>query len=170
MDTMENLAGFPLWDFSLGIYGWPGVSAAAIALQDESGLDVNLLLLCLWCGVEGPGVVDGATLGRCRNAVADWQRTVVLPLRELRRRLKTQTGDLAELRDRLAAAELAAEHAEQRLLSALISGTGSPRRLEERSAVVADNLRAYLVSAGVPASAIVDERLRVLVNAIASLP
>ena len=52
----------------------------------------------------------------------------------------------------------------------LVSGTGSSRRLEERSAVVAGNLRAYLVSAGVPASDIVDERLRVLVNAIASLP
>ncbi len=45
----------PFWDYSLGIYRKPGVADACIALQDEFGLDVNMLLACLWFSAEGPG-------------------------------------------------------------------------------------------------------------------
>ena len=164
------LSGFPLWDFSLRIYAQPGVSAAAIALQDQYGLDVNLLLLCLWCGVEGPGALDAATFGRCRDAVDEWQRTVVAPLRELRRRLKTGSDVHEEQRDRVAAEELAAEHAEQRLLAELLSDSGTKRSLAASSQIAAANLRAYCNCAGVSVSAAIDEQLGVLVDALARLP
>jgi len=38
----------PLWTFSLQHYAKPGVKEACLALQDDSGLDVNVALACLW--------------------------------------------------------------------------------------------------------------------------
>ena len=42
-----------LWRFSLTVYGRAGVPAACLALQDEGGRDVNLLLYCCWVGASG---------------------------------------------------------------------------------------------------------------------
>jgi uncharacterized protein (TIGR02444 family) len=37
----------PFWRFSLDLYGRPGVAPACLALQDEAGADVNLVLYLL---------------------------------------------------------------------------------------------------------------------------
>jgi uncharacterized protein (TIGR02444 family) len=42
----------PFWRFSLKYYGQPGVSDACIALQDDCGVDVNLLLFLFWLASE----------------------------------------------------------------------------------------------------------------------
>ena len=40
--------GSPFWRFSLHFYRQPKVAETCIALQEESGVDVNLLLFLLW--------------------------------------------------------------------------------------------------------------------------
>ena len=49
---MSNAApssqGSPFWRFSLQFYHLPKVADACIALQEEAGVDVNLLLFLLW--------------------------------------------------------------------------------------------------------------------------
>ena len=45
-----DLPSSRFWDFSLEIYAKPGVAQACLALQDECGADVNLLLFCCWAG------------------------------------------------------------------------------------------------------------------------
>ncbi len=40
--------GSPFWRFSLRFYRQPKVADACIALQEEAGVDVNLLLFLLW--------------------------------------------------------------------------------------------------------------------------
>ena len=49
---MESLSGesvaSPFWQFSLAFYRQPGVADACIRLQEEAGVDVNLLLFLLW--------------------------------------------------------------------------------------------------------------------------
>ena len=40
--------GSPFWRFSLRFYRQPQVADACIALQEEAGVDVNLLLFLLW--------------------------------------------------------------------------------------------------------------------------
>ena len=42
-------AGF--WDFTLDFYGGDGISDCLVRLQDECGLDVNVLLLAVWRGL-----------------------------------------------------------------------------------------------------------------------
>ena len=40
--------GSPFWQFSLRFYRQPQVADTCIALQEERGVDVNLLLFLLW--------------------------------------------------------------------------------------------------------------------------
>ena len=44
----KSTQGSPFWRFSLQFYRQPGVADACIALQEEAGVDVNLLLFLLW--------------------------------------------------------------------------------------------------------------------------
>ena len=112
--------GSPFWRFSLRFYRNPDVAAACIALQDEAGVDVNILLFLLW----------NATLARSFPApvIADldarigaWRNATVIPLRELRRALKTppkvvDPGAAEAFRMRIKGAELEAERLQQQTL------------------------------------------------------
>ena len=111
------------WSYSLREYRRAAVEPACLALQDE-GANVNLLLACCWLGSSGRRA-DRRRLRRLLNAVASWQEQVVVPLRQVRRSLKPETwqvdaGGRRALRQRVAAAELEAEHLEQLLLASLV--------------------------------------------------
>jgi uncharacterized protein (TIGR02444 family) len=113
----------PFWRFSLRFYRNPQVAAACIALQDEAGVDVNVLLFLLW----------NATLKRTlpQAAIADldarigaWRNAAVVPLRELRRALKIPApvvapGAAEAFRTRVKAVELEAERLQQQIMYAL---------------------------------------------------
>ena len=111
-----------LWDFSLATYARPGVAEACLALQDRFGQDVNLLLWALWLGTRGHRLRPDE-LASAEAAAGPWHAEVVVPLRIVRRRLKTgplpAPGGAAEaLRDRLKGLELEAERLEQEVLAA----------------------------------------------------
>ena len=44
----QSSQGSPFWRFSLRFYRQPEVADACIRLQEEAGIDVNLLLFLLW--------------------------------------------------------------------------------------------------------------------------
>jgi uncharacterized protein (TIGR02444 family) len=113
------------WDYSVELYGRPGVEAACLELQQRHRIDVNLVLLCLWLGERGTAL-DGEALARLCHAADRWQLEVVRPLRNLRRRLKARvadrepnsvagewTGLAATIRERAITLEIDAEHLEQ---------------------------------------------------------
>ncbi len=110
----------PHWRFSLSVYRAPDVPEACLALQDEYGTDVNVLLFFLWMTTSwcsAPATVD---IARADAKVHDWRGGVVVPLREVRRTLKTfpalPRSESERLRQKVKAAELAAEQLEQALL------------------------------------------------------
>ncbi len=145
----------PFWAFSLAVYGRPGVAEACLALQDRRGLDVNLLLFCCWAG-SGGRRLGARDMDRLEAAVGDWQRTVVAPLRAVRRRLKQPGegagGETAGLRQAVKDCEFEAERIEQAMLHAALDGL--PDGLGERAdpaACAAANLTAYLEAAGLEA-------------------
>jgi uncharacterized protein (TIGR02444 family) len=111
----------PFWEFSLATYARPGVAEACLDLQDRRGLDVNLLLFCLWAGHCGHRLSTGE-LAALEAAAAPWRDSVVRPLRGVRRWLKqpADAGDAAAaaLRREVQRLELAAERREQDLLHA----------------------------------------------------
>src|SRR5216684_1534893 len=85
-DTPDN-QGSPFWRFSLRLYRQPGVADACIALQDECGVDVNVLLFFLWLAADKRLVPAPNARAVCEQA-ALWHDDVVAPLRAVRRKLK----------------------------------------------------------------------------------
>lgn len=125
MPAPAELPTSPFWRFSLVFYARPGVAPACLALQDRHGADVNLLLLALWLGTLGHRL-DALAGTHIARLAADWQQPIVMPLRQVRRRLKQGHGApelpwpdaIALWRSRLAEVEVAFEQAEQLLLEA----------------------------------------------------
>ena len=76
------------WSWSCERYARPGVAEACLSLQDRHGVQVNLLLLGCWLGERGRAVT-AEQAERISDAAASWEATVVRPLRETRRRLKS---------------------------------------------------------------------------------
>jgi uncharacterized protein (TIGR02444 family) len=137
-----------LWSFSLRFYAHPGVAEALIALQDDAGLDVNLILYALWLGLSGRGRLDDDAAQSAREAVRALTARVIKPLRALRRRLKSDPEpDIQRLREPIKTLELEAERAAQSRLAALAHpvATADP---EIRVADAEANLALVLGPAG----------------------
>jgi uncharacterized protein (TIGR02444 family) len=142
----------PLWRFSLAFYAMPAVAPACLRLQDEAGVDVNLLLFLLWNAAQGRRLAADA-VAEAERHVSAWRGAVVLPLRAVRRALKTPiagvAADRAEgMRSIVKDAELEAERLQQEEMYALsrrlASGRASPR------AAAAANVAAYQAIAARP--------------------
>ena len=131
-----DLPDHPFWDFSLVAYEKPGVADACLSFQDEFNLDVNLLLLCLWCGAAGPGRLDLELIKRCVADTISWQEQVVKPLRQARRAFKAQSTALSDdakkaFKSQLQSVELNAEHIEQLILGEVLQFSRNIVRGEE---------------------------------------
>jgi uncharacterized protein (TIGR02444 family) len=115
--------GSPFWRFSLRLYRAPGVGDACIALQEEAGVDVNLLLVLLWQATERR-VLTAADIKALDETIGGWRDTTVIPLRNVRRALKSSPGLVAPntaeaFRTRIKAVELEAERLQQEAMYAL---------------------------------------------------
>ncbi len=110
----------PFWDFSIRLYGQPGVAEACLALQEKYALDVNVLLYCAWRGVA----MTRADVEAAAKTVSAWHDAMVRPLRALRTELKEDAKGapraFAErVRAQIKSAELNAERIEQVMLATL---------------------------------------------------
>jgi uncharacterized protein (TIGR02444 family) len=117
-------AGSPFWRFSLQFYRLPGVAEACIKLQEESGVDVNLLLFLLWHAAR-QRVLSRAEVEGLEHKIAAWRNLTVIPLRAVRRALKTppglvDAGTAEAFRTRIKAVELEAERLQQEAMYALV--------------------------------------------------
>jgi len=131
------------WDFSLALYGKPGVAPACLALQERHGLDVNVLMFCLWLAASGRGPASVATLHTAFAAAESWHVEVVRHVRALRRRLKSPVGaadqTLAQaLRARIQKIEIDAEHIEQLTLEATAPAVQTPKTDHDAVALAAE--------------------------------
>lgn len=136
-----------LWHFSVEFYSRTGVSEALIALQDRAGRDVNLILFALWFGISGRGRVTSEELEAADAIVRPIRAEIVEPLRELRRKLRSDPdADIQRLRESVKALELAAERIVQRRLARI---AGAPAGDADPASCVAAayaNLALYLGS------------------------
>lgn len=111
MRASAALAGSPLWTFAVTRYARPGVRPACLALQ-EAGLDVPLALWLVWAASEKRD--PRGRLDEAMAMAAQWNRTIVHPLRGARDALKSPPAfaepELAHtLRQHILDAELDAE-------------------------------------------------------------
>lgn len=138
--------GKQFWDFTLKLYGKPGVSPALIGLQDRLGADVNLVLFCCWAATHAIELED-ADLAAADQAVRGWRDQVVEPLRGIRNRIKAgipggvPTDGAMALRKRVLELEIAGEEIAQHAIA-----TALPSRKAEGapSAAARRNLDRYL--------------------------
>lgn len=140
-----------LWDFSLHYYACAGVSPLCLRLQDEYGVNVNVLLWALWLGYRGVRL-EPALLAQALRKIHSWDQHYVLPLRQLRRRMKVEFGVADEsievVRTQIKQAELLAEKHLQQILQAQISIDTALVQVTA-AALMADNLWLYLQPLGV---------------------
>ena len=142
------------WDFSLAFYAEPAVRDACLALQDERGLDVNLILLAAWLARAGRGVEPA--LARQLRAISDRHQTSIMrPLREARRALDPDAAEpwlaprVARQRRALLAVELELERLEQLQLERLVTPPASERAAAD-GALFRDSLATLYPDLKVP--------------------
>lgn len=139
------------WQFSLALYAREHVPETCLRLQDQHGVDVNVLLYCLFRASEGHRLT-AAGIAALDRQVSSWRAEVVRPLRTIRRVMKeapllTDAGAQARVRDRIKACELEAEQAQQLALER-IGASLETTAAEPRLAMVA-NYRAYAEALGI---------------------
>jgi uncharacterized protein (TIGR02444 family) len=169
-DTPTQTETTPFWRFSLSFYRLPGVSEACIALQDEYGVDVNLLLFLLWLAGEGRSLSPDE-IKTLDEKVRNWRNLTVVPIRGIRRKLKgartlVEAGQQEALRTRIKALELEAERLQQQALYALSQAAPFGQPAQPHTAAHG-NICAYehIMGATFPRNA-----MDVLLGALKSIP
>jgi uncharacterized protein (TIGR02444 family) len=101
-----------LWDFSCAFYARPSVAAYCLQLQDQYGIQVNVLLWCLWLEKRAVLLTE-PMLSRAIATIDPWHKNYVLALRKIRRQIKLEVerdqGALRPLKQTISEAELLAE-------------------------------------------------------------
>jgi uncharacterized protein (TIGR02444 family) len=144
--TETSISDTPFWHFSLYFYRQTGVAEACIALQDDCGVDVNLMLFLLWLAANGRQL-SVENVKELDQAVRSWRDRTIIPLREVRRKLKgvptvVEAGKQEAFRTKVKAIELEAERLQQEALYA--RSRYAPRGSEARPPAAARaNLAAY---------------------------
>ncbi|ESQ87489.1 hypothetical protein ABAC460_19370 [Asticcacaulis sp. AC460] len=131
------------WDWAVESYGREGVAQACLRLQDDHDQNVPLLLWAAWASLHGVRIDEGLAARAAEMALA-WADEVIVPLREVRRRLKTalHSGDddgRLRLRERVKAVELEAEKALMAQLETLVRA-GPRLPPEHQAAALRDGL------------------------------
>jgi uncharacterized protein (TIGR02444 family) len=103
------------WKYALEFYGRAGVTNSCLKLQDDLGLNVNLLLLLCWCE-QHKKQLDGEQIDLLVLSLALWHSDYTKPLRNIRRKLALDDNATEAVKRAIFDAEMALEKTEQRLL------------------------------------------------------
>ncbi len=152
-----------LWLWSCAVYEREGVAAAALALQDDHGVNVNAALWAVWCALRG-GAIDPDVAARADAALRGFNPTVTRMIRAARHALRRPVADApegaaADLKAKLLLAELDAERIEQSLLQVV-----APR--PDPSASAAQNLERVAAAMAGPGDAARAEALEAFCAAV----
>jgi uncharacterized protein (TIGR02444 family) len=147
-----SAAGSPFWRFSLHFYRQPKVADTCIALQEEAGVDVNLLLFLLWQATRKRALTT-TDVAELERRVGAWRDMTVIPLRTLRRALKAPpplgAGAAAEhFRTRIKAVELEAERLQQEAMYELANAGTWGQEAPSLADAARGNIAAYEAMGG----------------------
>jgi uncharacterized protein (TIGR02444 family) len=136
----------PFWTFSLGFYRGAGVSEACLELQDNCGVDVNVVLFLLWMASQ-KRQLDVGEVKSLADKVRPWQADVIGPIRALRRRLKSDAplldkGSAELFRTKIKAVELESERLQQEAMYGLAASLATQTTSSSGDAA-RKNLSAY---------------------------
>lgn len=158
MDNSATGVG-AFWAFSLEVYARAQVADLCVALQDDYGFDVNLLLLGLWLAQTERTVLNAHSVTALRDAAAPLNDNLVHPLRRVRRWAKPSDPVAEAARSRLYGAikqvELQAEHLVQMTLIEALRASGNQDGGSQPTpqAAAGASFEAYREAIGAPANA-----------------
>jgi uncharacterized protein (TIGR02444 family) len=144
-----------LWAFALSVYDSAAVQAECLDLQDRHGIDVNLLLFCVYVGAVHGAILSDTEVRQAASMVGEWHNSIVKRLRDARRAVKPFAthpspivSSAATLCTSVKAMELEAERLEQVILEGWsILRTDVWPRARPTEAVTA-NIRALFAMCG----------------------
>jgi len=160
---VKQTKGNPLWDFATWAYAQAGVEKACLALQNRLGIDINILLFCMWLAYRGTGSNSLARyLASALKLSRDWQKNLVEPLRTCRNNLKEllENSPMAgpdraaatTLHERIKQSELDMEQLQTLALYSLVvdgNDSGVTRSPVEQKDDALNNLTVYFAATGV---------------------
>ena len=161
------------WDFSIRTYRSDGVPEACLHLQDERGVDVNMLLFCCWFGLTR-GQQQAESFQQVLGFSDNWAQQVVRPLRKVRTWMKLDgchhprmdTESCMDFREKVKGIELSAEKMQQHVLESIIASI--PARVStstEQLEAVVGNINQYFSSANIDIDELDKERLLTIILA-----
>jgi uncharacterized protein (TIGR02444 family) len=147
MSDDDQVRKSPFWRFSIKFYAVPGVAPACIELQDKAKVDVNVLFFLLWNATERRAL-NAADVTQIERIIGPWREMAVIPIRNVRRALKTPPAalmpEVAEsFRTRIKAVELEAERLQQEALFDLVQTSRLGRPAASPVDAARDSVSSY---------------------------
>jgi uncharacterized protein (TIGR02444 family) len=144
--VLKTLPDHPFWKFSVKIYAMGEVESALIKLQNERGLNVNVILFCCWYSFRGQGRLGRLQIKKLLISIQLWHERIVLPWRRLREKLKNVSVPswMPELRKEVLQLELIVEQIEQLMLADIFVYQSKPIRTSlQKVADMCKNIAMY---------------------------
>lgn len=129
------------WQFSLSTYARPSVAAYCLQLQDERQANINMLLLCLYCGQQKISI-NSSLCATLLEHTQSWRRQCIEPLQYLRQQFKSMEVMPVPVYEAIKETELQAEAQEQAMLMDYMQSCSEPAILEGLLENVSDDMAA----------------------------
>lgn len=161
------------WGFSARTYQCESVPAACLALQNQHGADVNVLLFCCWVGASR-GEFETDSYESVMAFAHRWAENVVQPLRGARTWMKLNgppdqqrvDEQFTHLRERIKAVELEAEHLQQDRMQSLLDKIPATELDGDRQInAAAYNLHHYCAAQDIGWNADIQQHLAIILRA-----
>ena len=161
------------WDFSIRTYKTENVATACLSLQDERGVDVNMLLFSCWFG-HTRGHLPLQSFQDIFDFSENWASRVVRPLRGVRTWMKSDgcadprmpTETCMELREKIKGLELQAEKIQQSVLESLITSfPETDATLPAQLDAIKNNIFQYFDTVDISNDDFIRENLSVVIGA-----
>lgn len=146
MITFKTVPIHPFWKFSVKFYREPSVEQCLLTLQNERGLNVNVILFCCWYALGDQGRLSKVDIKQILGSIHPWHDRVVVPLRRIRRLLKSKASNptWCDLATEVLEQELFAEQIEQLiLLENIVFKTYSVKTSLQRVIDICKSMAAY---------------------------
>jgi len=142
-----TISDHPLWRFSVKIWDHETAQRALQALENNYGLNPNVLLFCCWFGAAGQGRLTRDDINQLLTATAHWHERIVLSLQ----RLSKQATRSEDIYQAIAAETVVALHIEQLMLAeALGKFTRNTRNTNQKLTDACKNIALYVKMAQTP--------------------